>query len=70
MESTTNQFQPLELETRPTVNTAAAAFYLRKAEQTLRIYACRECGPLRPIRVGAHLHWRTDDIRKLLGVSK
>jgi len=62
-------FPPLELETRPTVNTAAAAFYLRKAEQTLRIYACRECGPLRPIRVGAHLHWRTDDIRKLLGVS-
>ena len=65
-----SKFQPLELETRPTVNTAAAAFYLRKAEQTLRIYACRECGPLRPIRVGAHLHWRTDDIRKLLGVSK
>lgn len=63
------QFTPLELETRPTVSTAACAFYLRKAQQTLRIYACRENGPLRPIRVGAHLHWKTDDIRKLLGVN-
>ena len=62
------QFIPLELETRPTVDTAAAAFYLRKAPQTLRIYACTESGPLRPLRVGAHLHWRTADIRKLLGV--
>jgi hypothetical protein len=62
------QFPPLELETRPTVDTAAAAHYLRKAKQTLRIYACRENGPIRPIRVGAHLHWRTADIRKLLGM--
>jgi hypothetical protein len=66
---TEQQFLPLELETRPTVDTAACAFYLRKAQQTLRIYACRENGPLRPIRVGAHLHWRTADIRRLLGVT-
>lgn len=63
------QFTPLELETRPTVGTAACSFYLQKAQQTLRIYACRENGPLRPIRVGAHLHWRTADIRRLLGVA-
>jgi len=62
------QFTPLELETRPTVNTAAAAHYLQKAKQTMRIYACKENGPIRPIRVGAHLHWKTADIRKLLGV--
>lgn len=62
------QFLPLEQETRPTVITAACAFYLQKAQQTLRIYACKENGPLRPIRVGAHLHWKTADIRKLLGV--
>ena len=62
------QFTPLELETRPTVDTAATAYYLRKAQQTLRIWACKENGPIRPIRVGAHLHWRTADIRKLLGV--
>jgi hypothetical protein len=63
------QFTPLELETRPTVGTAACAFYLQKAQQTLRIYACRDSGPLRPIRVGSHLHWRTSDIRRLLGVA-
>ncbi|MBT9505510.1 hypothetical protein [Rhodoferax sp.] len=62
-------FPPLELETRPTVGTAAAAYYLHKQQQTMRIYACRENGPIRPIRVGAHLHWKTDDIRQLLGVS-
>ena len=64
----TEEFPPLELESRPTLNTAATAYYLRKARQTLRIWACRENGPIRPIRVGAHLHWRTADIRKLLGV--
>ena len=62
------EFLPLEKETRPTVGTAATAYYLRKAKQTLRIWACKENGPIRPIRVGAHLHWRTADIRKLLGV--
>lgn len=63
------RFTPLELETRPTTDTAAAAHYLRKAPQTLRIWACKENGPIRPIRVGAHLHWKTADIRKLLGVA-
>lgn len=63
------QFTPLHLETRPTVNTAACAYHLQKAQQTLRIYSSRENGPIRPIRIGAHLHWKTDDIRKLLGVT-
>jgi hypothetical protein len=62
-------FVPLGFESRPTVDTAAAAHYLHKAQQTLRIWACRENGPIRPIRVGAHLHWRTADIRRLLGVE-
>jgi len=67
--STNQEFPPLELETRPTVDTAATAYYLHKAQQTLRIWACKENGPIRPIRVGAHLHWKTSDIRKLLGVA-
>jgi len=65
---TPQQFIPLELETHPTVVTAAAAYYLRKGQQTLRIWACKG-GPIRPLHVGAHLHWRTSDIRKLLGVQ-
>ena len=60
------QFTPLELETRPTVATAAAAHYLQLAAQTLRIYACKENGPLRPVRINGRLHWKTEDIRCLL----
>jgi hypothetical protein len=63
-------FTPLEQETRPTVNTAAAANYLHLAPQTLRIWACRENGPIRPRRIHGRLHWMTADIRHLLGVSK
>ena len=63
------EFLPLEQETRPTVDTAATAYYLRKAQQTLRIWACKDNGPIRPVRVGAHLHWKTSEIRKLLGVA-
>lgn len=62
-------FVPLELETRPTVNTAAAAHYLHLAPQTMRIYACKENGPIRPIRVNGRLHWETAKIRALLGVA-
>ncbi|WP_367141841.1 hypothetical protein [Rhodoferax sp.] len=67
-ETVEQRFTPLELETRPTTDTAAA-WYLRKAPQTLRIWACRENGPIRPIRVGANLHWPVADIRRLLGVT-
>lgn len=65
------QFTPLELETRPTVDTAAAAHYLHVAQQTARIWACKECGPIRPRRIpgSAKLHWATADIRRLLGVA-
>lgn len=61
------QFPPLESVTRPTVETAAAAFYLNRRPQTMRIYASRG-GPLRPIRIQGRLHWKTDDLRRLLGV--
>jgi len=62
------RFTPLEDETRPTVDTAAAAHYLHLAPQTMRIYACRESGPLRPRRLpgSSKLHWATADIRRLL----
>jgi len=66
---TAQQFTPLELETRPTVATDAAAHYLHLAPQTMRIYACRENGPLRPLRINGRLHWETKKIRELLGVT-
>ncbi|TSA11930.1 MAG: hypothetical protein D4R79_08595 [Comamonadaceae bacterium] len=66
------RFTPLETETRPTVDTAAAAHYLHLAPQTMRIYACRESGPLRPRRLpgSSKLHWVTADIRGLLSGSQ
>ena len=62
-------YLPLELVSRPTVDTAAAAHYLNRQQQTLRIWACHENGPIRPTRINGRLHWCTASIRKLLGVA-
>jgi hypothetical protein len=63
------QFPALEEVTQPAMDTAAAAHYLIRAPQTLRIWACRENGPIKPIRVNGRLAWPTRDIKKLLGVA-
>lgn len=63
-------FPPLELENRPTVATDQAAYYLTRQQQTLRGWACREDGPLRPLRVHGRLAWPTAEIRRLLGVAQ
>lgn len=60
-------FPSLELETRPAVPTAQAAHYLSRKPQTLRAWACREDGPLRPRRINGRLAWPTEEIRRLLG---
>ena len=62
-------FPPLGLITRPAVDTDSAAYYLGRKAQTLRTWACKENGPLRPIRVNGRLAWPVDQIRKILGVS-
>lgn len=62
-------FTPLALETRPAVDTAAAAHYLSRRPQTLRGWACLENGPLRPIRICGRLAWNVAEIRRLLGVA-
>lgn len=63
------QYPPLESVTRPTVDTAAAAYYLNRRPQTMRGWACKEDGPVRPHRINGRLHWLTADIRRLLGVA-
>lgn len=62
-------FPPLDAVTRPTVETADAAFYLNRADQTLRIWACKENGPIRPLRINGRLAWPVAELRKLLGVA-
>ena len=70
MGATAAPFPPLELENRPTVATDQAAYYLTRQQQTLRGWACREDGPLRPLRVHGRLAWPTAEIRRLLGVAQ
>jgi hypothetical protein len=64
-----SKFVPLDIETRPAVDTAAAAYYLNRRPQTLRSWASTTSGPLRPIRVNGRLGWPLAEIRKLLGVA-
>lgn len=63
------KFPPLNLEARAAVDTDCAAFHLCRQPQTLRLWACKENGPLRPIRINGRLAWRTDDLRRVLGVQ-
>lgn len=69
MENKTSQpFVPLEAVSRPAVDTAAAAYYLNRKPQTLRMWACLENGPIRPVRVNGRLAWRVADIKAVIGV--
>lgn len=62
-------FPPLELEARPAVSTEQAAYYLNRRPQTLRIWAMREDGPLRPTRINGRLAWPVCEIKRVLGVE-
>ena len=66
------QFPPLESVTRPTVDTAAAAYYLNRAPQTLRAWACLENFPagLRCKRINGRLAWPVSELRRVLGVAQ
>jgi len=56
-----------QLDTLPdTVTTAIAATALNRSPQTLRKWACLECGPIRPLRINGRLAWRVADLRALL----
>lgn len=59
-------FQPLELETRTAIPTADTAYHLNRKPQTLRLWACLENGPIRPIRINGRLAWHVADIKNLL----
>ena len=64
------QFPPLESVTRPTVETAAAAFYLNRRPQTMRIHACMETGPILPLRINGRLAWPVSELKRVTGVTK
>ena len=70
MAAKTIQPVALERETRAALPTQEAAFHLNRAQQTLRLWAMREDGPLRPLRINGRLAWRVADIRAMLGDAK
>lgn len=68
--STYADFVPLHLETRTHVSTKVMCRHLNRKEQTARVWACLENGPLRPIRVHGRLAWPVAEIKRiLLGVD-
>ena len=51
------------------LETIEAAKILRRAPQSLRAWACKETGPLKPVRLfgkGGRLLWRRADVEKIL----
>ena len=67
MAEKTIQLVPLDQEPRTTLPTSEAALHLNRAEQTLRLWACREDGPLRPVRIKGRLAWPVAGLRRVLG---
>lgn len=49
-----------------TLTTAEAAVALNRKPQTLRMWACNENGPIRPVRVHGRLAWPASQIAALL----
>jgi hypothetical protein len=65
----TQQLVPLAQEIRVALPTSEAAFHLSRSEQTLRLWACHDNGPVRPLRVHGRLLWPVAEIRRLLGIA-
>ncbi len=65
--SGTATYPPLSAVTQPNIPTVQAAFYLCRKPHTLRIWASKEGGPLRPVRIYGRLAWRVADIKALTG---
>ncbi|HJY22904.1 MAG TPA: hypothetical protein VJ279_08475 [Hanamia sp.] len=63
-----NKFIPLEQVTKPMLTTQEAAHYLNRKPQTLRIWACNKTGAVKPLNIQGRLGWKTEDIKKLLGI--
>ena len=66
MANNTTHITPLHQETRAHLPTPEAAIHLNRAQQTLRIWAMRQNGPLLPIRVNGRLAWPVRELRRVL----
>jgi hypothetical protein len=62
-------YPPLETLTKPNVTTSEAAFYLNRAPQTLRTWACRQQGAVLSRKINGRLAWPVADLKRILGVA-
>lgn len=62
-------FPPLETVTKPLLTTSEYCWYTNFAKQTAWLHACKENGPIRPVRVGSRLGWPTKAVKELVGVA-
>ena len=63
-------FQPIPLahETRSALPTLEAAYHLNRAQQTLRLWAVRNDGPVKCLRINGRLAWPVAGIKEALGL--
>lgn len=69
MAAKTFQPVPLPLETRSALPTPEAAYHLNRAQQTLRLWAMRNDGPVKALRIHGRLAWPVAEIKALMGVA-
>lgn len=69
METNALNVVPLEQENRSAITTAEAARHLSRAQQTLRVWAMRDDGPIRPLRINGRLAWPVSELKRVLGVA-
>ena len=69
MAAKTFQPTPLERETRAALPTNEAAYHLNRAEQTLRLWAIKNDGAVKCLRVNGRLQWPVSQIKAVLGVA-
>lgn len=55
-----------ELASRRVLSTREAAELLARSPSTLRKWAARNLGPIRPVRICGRLGWRAQDLAELL----
>ena len=61
--------KPIDQETRATLTTREAAHHLNREPDTLRMWAYKGIGPIKPIRIGGQLSWPVAALRELLGAK-
>ena len=61
-------YLPLEDVTKPLLTTSEFCHYTNLAKQTAWLWACKENGQIRPVRIGGKLGWPTKEVKYLCGV--